>query len=40
MMKPAERLRIHHAKLDEQAQREVQQEQYCGSVEGQSSESH
>ena len=40
MMKPAERLRIHHAKLDEQAQREVQQEQYRGSVEGQSSESH
>ena len=40
MMKPAERLRIHHAKLDEQAQREVQQEQYRGSIEGQSSESH
>ncbi len=33
VVKPAERLRVHDAELDEQAQREVQEEQDRGGVE-------
>ena len=34
VMKPAKRLRVYDTKLDEQAQREVYEEQYRGGVEG------
>jgi hypothetical protein len=39
-MEPAKRLRIHDMELDEQAQREVQEEQYCSGLEDHSSKGH
>ena len=39
-MEPTKWLRVHDTELDEQAQREVQEEQYHSGVEGHSSKGH
>ena len=39
-MEPTKRLRVHDTELDEQAQREVQEEQYHSGIEDHSSKSH